>query len=163
MRRQLPPLVGAIVDEAVGRIDAAVIAALAEADADRGPVIVGRDVDHRNAARYPAPAAARAPPIGLIDLDHAGIVDLGDDGDMARRHAAIRHEAHDGPDLGAVAALIKSDGMAPPLAGIAGDVHAGLLAGEGDAVQIGPAMIGGVAEVMAGVAGTPAAGARFRV
>ena len=39
--------VGPVVDEAVGRVDAAELAALAEADAHRGPVIGLRDVHHR--------------------------------------------------------------------------------------------------------------------
>src|SRR5690348_6828615 len=74
-------VVGPVIDEPVGRIYAAEVPALAEADTDSGPVVVIGHVDHRDVAGNAA-THARTPPVGVVDLDFPGVDDRGDHCDV---------------------------------------------------------------------------------
>jgi hypothetical protein len=63
---------------------------MGQGDANRRPVIVGRNVDHRHVA---ADAALR--PVRLVDHDGAAVDNLTDDRDMAQRHASVGAEIQD--------------------------------------------------------------------
>ncbi len=64
-------------------------------------------------------------------MDGAAVFHVGNHRDVSQRHAAIGHEAQHAAGLGAAAALVGTGGVAPPIAGIAGDFDAGVLLGEG--------------------------------
>ncbi len=134
MRHRCDPnaVVGAVVDEPVGRIHAAEIAAARQADAHRRPVVVRRHVHHRHAAGDRTVVAA---PVGMIDLDLTAVDHPADDGDVAQAHARVGGERQHRARLRPVAARIQAGGIAPPVSGIAGKRHVAVGTGKGHALQ----------------------------
>ena len=103
-----------VVDEAIGRIDAAELAGPAETDAHRSPVVGLGDVDHRDVAGDRA-AHAGCRPVGMLDLDLARIDHAADHRDMAKAHAAVRAEGQHAAGFGYAAAGIDAGRVVPPL------------------------------------------------
>ena len=144
------PFVGAVIDEAEGRVDAAVFVGVAEGGRGRrSSRCSGEDVDDGDVAADAAAAGAGAGPVGVVDLDVAGVDDVADDGDVAHAHAAVGAEVQDAADFGAGAALVDAIRVVPPGGGVAGKLDAGVLTGEGNALETAVGGEAGV-EVSAG-------------
>ena len=155
-RRLLPPSfegpgVGTVVDEAVGRVGRTEIAAPAEADAHRGPIVGLRHVHDRDRLRYTtAPAAG---PIGMIDQHFPPVDHARHDGDVSHPHMTVGAERQDTAGFGGRATGIDPGRIAPPLPSIAGDNDAGFHARERHAGQSpSAAAVAGHAAVEAGLA-----------
>src|SRR5271169_51582 len=102
---------GPRVDKAVGRVIPPVFPGAQIDDRDRAPVVIRRVVNHRDTARdHPAI------PIGVVDDDLAGVNDLGDNRDMARRNISGPPEYQDRAHSRDVAALIEASCLFPPAA-----------------------------------------------
>ena len=109
------------IDKAVGRAVAPVASRPQVAHRDAGPVVVGRSIDRRHAARDRA-----AVPVRVIDQDLARTDDPGNHRDMARRRVAAPPEHQDRAQGRALAALIAACGLVPPAAGGTIEVDASL-------------------------------------
>ena len=104
----------------------------------------------------------------LVDFDGAAVDGGGDDGNVAERHAAGFAEAQHAAGFWVVAAVVNTGGAAPPVTGVTADVDAGVLFGEGHALDDAGAvthvaMVGGVTDASVSAAAVragkmPAAG-----
>jgi len=113
----------------VSGIDRAVLAAVAQADTDRRPVVRFGDINDGHVTRHGA-AHAGTPPVGLVDLDLATVDDPADHGDMAEPHVRVGLECQNAAQFRDAAAGIDASREAPPLPGVAHQVDARIAAGE---------------------------------
>lgn len=150
--RENHALIRALVNEAVGRVNAAKAFRMAvNGHAHRAPVIIWRHVNHPRISRY-----ATLSPVRLVNDNGAVIDELTHDRHVAQGHPADRAEIENGTCLRRCTTGVNPCRIAPPIPRIAMQVYIGGRFGIGDAlnhasptISVTNTMMGQARDVMA--------------